>query len=784
MKNSECVYAHDGRLLAKRREAENHLKTCRNLASYEFLIDRLQATSNHDDNSKAKALDELLAFHAIHRMTKKPDSTSNHLKESSNNDNFHNSDNNNSNDDNDSGSNNAPMEDAHALLLMSTLASHKADDVDSIKRKKCEFSREDILQSHGINQTDFGDVLLDQMLLLDRDNNPRIDNGNMFVDEQGNFIFNGPSSTYHRKFSCWDRAKSRIQIGMRDKSQYGNGVSIGIDRNRDLIKDQLFVNASLQRQKEMAFLYESKFDFDGISGELALHLLNLHFNRRHCGSLITYRPAIMDSLANNGPYANKLLLNAIYFSSCLYSSRTSMKDEYEKRFYERFKQLLPTELSRSTIPTISALLYMGVAMTSHHKRTESWIFCGIAYRMIIDSGCHLEVEYLDKTGRFTPIDLEIRRRVFWGAYVFDKTQALYFGRPPMLHRGDGCAAKEFLDTYEELEMWQPYCDPILGESTDHKPQHQYSISTFKARIRLAEIADVILKRIYSVDSVHVSCSMHKQTVAMLKREFENWQKSLPDHLRFEPCVDSVLPPPPPPPPHQITIHPLFYALQILTFRPFLAGGHLYNVHKNQETGDGGECITGGEDICVNAALKICKYTKAYREAFTLRQSAYMLSYCIFTASAILLQHPEKYKNELVFMHTCLVESQCGPNHSFRKPVAIFNEWLTKKGINVEYPFLSTSSLSSSRGGGGGGGGGGEQMDNDCSEGTGEETIKNLTRGFTPLCSDTDGAGPTDYSDANDIGFSQFDVTAMGSLLNHDYKLYDAYVEQIFGTESV
>ncbi|KEF51710.1 uncharacterized protein A1O9_12345 [Exophiala aquamarina CBS 119918] len=66
-------------------------------------------------------------------------------------------------------------------------------------------------------------------------------------------------------------------------------------------------------------------DFDGVPMDMAMHLLDLHWNRLNLIYLQTYRPAIMDSLFNNGPYVSELLLNAIYLQSSLYSDRKGLQ---------------------------------------------------------------------------------------------------------------------------------------------------------------------------------------------------------------------------------------------------------------------------------------------------------------------------------------------------------------------------------------------------------------------------------------------------------------------------
>lgn len=111
----------------------------------------------------------------------------------------------------------------------------------------------------------------------------------------------------------------------------GNNDPVSQDDQEEyeqIVRDQLFANAAYQRQRETAMFSNPtrslgiKVELDGLPMELAVHLLELHFNRQHFAYLLTYRPAIMESLTNDGPYANKLLLNAIYYCSCLYSDRT------------------------------------------------------------------------------------------------------------------------------------------------------------------------------------------------------------------------------------------------------------------------------------------------------------------------------------------------------------------------------------------------------------------------------------------------------------------------------
>lgn len=180
-----------------------------------------------------------------------------------------------------------------------------------------------------------------------------------------------------------------------------------------------------------------KLDFDGLDPELGLHLLSLHWNRqvskrwklfistltgslKHHSHLITYRPAFMRDMACQGPYFSKLLLNAIYFGSCKFSPRQELKGIHTQ-FRERVRELLGGALDRSSITTIQAMLVMTNSLFAlGDERSAAWIYAGIAFRMLIDLGAHVD----GLNSKTTEEDLEIRRRVFWGAFGTSRTKLI------------------------------------------------------------------------------------------------------------------------------------------------------------------------------------------------------------------------------------------------------------------------------------------------------------------------------------------------------------------------
>lgn len=154
-----------------------------------------------------------------------------------------------------------------------------------------------------------------------------------------------------------------------------------------------------------------------------MHLLLLHWNRQHHSFNITYRPAFMRDMACKGPYFSKLLLNAIYFAASKFSPRHEIRRDKDDvrtsgwRFRERVQSLLGSALDRSDITTIQALLVMANTLFAlGDERSAAWLHSGLAFRMIIDLGMHVDAPDLGSSRKFSDEDMEIRRRVFWAAF--------------------------------------------------------------------------------------------------------------------------------------------------------------------------------------------------------------------------------------------------------------------------------------------------------------------------------------------------------------------------------
>ncbi|OAL28759.1 hypothetical protein AYO22_02624 [Fonsecaea multimorphosa] len=257
------------------------------------------------------------------------------------------------------------------------------------------------------------------------------------------------------------------------------------DRSLEAVRNQLFASAALQRQLEHSI--GNLPDIDGVPIDLATHLLELYWNRPHHAFLPIYRPKFTRDLVTGGPYASKFLSNAIFAAASKYSDRDEVRDDPSDprtaggRFFRRCEGLLTAEspFPQSTTPHVAGLLLLGSALLARGEISKSWLFTGLAIRMVYDLGIHLDCN----VDGLTVEDIELRRRLFWSAFIYDKIQSLYLGRPFMIHPEDANVSCELLDFMEERELFTPYLDPHtqngsrLGTKKLSTPLH--SVSTFQ-----------------------------------------------------------------------------------------------------------------------------------------------------------------------------------------------------------------------------------------------------------------------------------------------------------------
>jgi hypothetical protein len=392
------------------------------------------------------------------------------------------------------------------------------------------------------------------------------------------------------------------------------------------VRNQLIANAAVQRQLESK-IPATLTDIDSVPIELAMHLHDIHWNRQHHSFLLVYRPAYTRDMLCDGPYFSKFLANAIFASASKFSDRPEVRDDASNprtagsRFLRRSDELLRGEESpfeKSSIPTIAGLLLLGSTFIARGEVSKSWKYAGLAIRMVYDLGLHLD----SRDPGLAAEDIEIRRRLFWGAFIIDKVQSLYLGRPMAIHLTDTCVSLDLMDTFEENDPWLPYPYPSAGNASKRKivstPTH--SVSTFRHLCLLAQIMTRTIQKFYLPRSNSVNAEADLQD---LDQTLSTWYSNLPAFLMFEPWTTDTVPNVCP---NIIVLNTTFHSLCILLHRPFISNKY----HSQSST----IISTSSRDKCTAAAKKITSIMMSYRSTYTLRGAPYLAGYSAYVACTI------------------------------------------------------------------------------------------------------------------------------------------------------
>lgn len=122
-------------------------------------------------------------------------------------------------------------------------------------------------------------------------------------------------------------------------------------------------------------------------------------------------------MSTGNQYYSQFLLTVM----CAHTARFSDDNNIGEMLAVRAKLLLAEEIEKPTlIPTVQGLLQLSARELAYGRISQSWLYSGMAFRMTTELGLHHTASTLSSIGKLGPEDLEIRRRLFWSCYFWDK----------------------------------------------------------------------------------------------------------------------------------------------------------------------------------------------------------------------------------------------------------------------------------------------------------------------------------------------------------------------------
>ena len=461
------------------------------------------------------------------------------------------------------------------------------------------------------------------------------------VDDRGSISFHGSTSAVHEPPNLAQAVQMSPEQIKGPQSQ----------QQDEQTKQDLRQNAQQQRQLE-GFAIANTAPHVNLPKEVSEELLKFHWCWIHPLFVFVYRPAftrgmtLVDSQPGSPdpPYYSETLLK-VMTSHC---ARFLNHDIYQQHFNTRFTpaefmqqtthearvSLAMETLNSSSISTIQALLQQSAREIVFGRASQGWMYGGMAFRMAFDMGIHLPSDKLQNFVKsLSNEDIEIRKRLFWSCYTWDKVLSLYLGRMPAFTPSTDDVPLSFLDDFTDTATWSPY----YGETPDtqaralphYPPTPGYIVSCFQQLSKLCIIINDLMQNIYSAEAAakrsdeaqpEDTKANQEEPFVRVSRALHDWWLELPSHLRVD--VDRV--PKLAPPIHIMSLNLLYHTVVVLLHRPIVLASQDVQAQNSARS----------YSTCLYATAAIHDLLVLQANTFGLGQISYLNAYCAYMAATV------------------------------------------------------------------------------------------------------------------------------------------------------
>lgn len=280
--------------------------------------------------------------------------------------------------------------------------------------------------------------------------------------------------------------------------------------------------------------------------DLADKLVDAFFTRLHFLIPVVDKPSFLDaykelmdskrdarSMREKTPFISLVFAIFACAARVVDDPRLRVGDESGRGmvYYERALVLHYISHASIQMAHVQCIVLLSSFLCAVNCLPQAWLLVGQAVRMAQDLGLHRFTRHAS----ITPLEKQVRRKVFWSVYSLDRMLAMALGRPLGIEDSD-CDA-EYPFEYDDEELPQFFS----GAPMDEKPPSL--MVGFVALVDLYRIAGRVCRRIYGIDSFREHLEPEKvkeltEQAAVLDSELMDWCNRLPATFKSSPTTES------------------------------------------------------------------------------------------------------------------------------------------------------------------------------------------------------------------------------------------------------
>ncbi|KAM3439395.1 hypothetical protein MY4824_002670 [Beauveria thailandica] len=440
----------------------------------------------------------------------------------------------------------------------------------------------------------------------------------------------------HPDEQSFSRSFSSLTVDDKGRITYGNGASAN-DRPASLHSNGFYTSAELDqsiRERLVANAMQQRaLETFSATPEPFQYLLNVHWCWIQPLFMFIYRPAFTRDMQTMGQYYSHMLLNALMSHSVNWgrndpTTRLLLDDHYGggEIFGKHARSMLFEDMRRGacTIPMVQTLLLLSSEECAFGNTIQAWTYSGLAFRLMDQIGVCFDGQRYPGSVPLNEEDIEIRRRIFWSSFFWDKMLSLYMGRMPTLHLTPASPPLVMYDDSAENEPWQPFGMPPDGRTWNYPASTAHSATCFIAMIRLSLIFNEILLHMYDPVIPNTEIEM-LECLAIQGPALDKWWDDFPPYLK----MDAANLPAIGPPTHLFTSNCIFHTYKILLYRPMLTRQYVTDI-------DGQLPWNTYLINCVTSATATIAIFDLFARTYSIKYCALSISYSMYIAASVFL----------------------------------------------------------------------------------------------------------------------------------------------------
>ncbi|KAL2824866.1 fungal-specific transcription factor domain-containing protein [Aspergillus cavernicola] len=384
------------------------------------------------------------------------------------------------------------------------------------------------------------------------------------------------------------------------------------------------------------------------------HLINLYFSWQDPSLHVVDREIYEEARTKwinmeETPFYSEALRNAMCALGSAFESRfhptfVTFPKTLVDFFGDRAKLFLDLELDCPCVATVQAMVLLSSHEIGNGKEERGWLYSGMALRLAFDLALHLEMSSYVSDGVISAADADLRRTVFWTAYIVDHQVGFQLGRPFRTNMEDVTVSRPQGNAdHWRNRGWVPY---ELSMSVAHGPGLLDCMEAIcQQLVSLCELMAPCGYILYGTSSI--SKNVLQELNAKIVAELCKWKAMLPPICQIS--LDDVTSPYLP---HVLMLHMQYHQNIIYAHRPWMSKSHL------QPQPPKGPGYTHARGMCIQSAIAISKILNMYDTRYTLRRIN--VTAVSITSSAVLLllfaavsNYPSQSKADIALhLNTC------------------------------------------------------------------------------------------------------------------------------------